>query len=455
MQCITKSLLPGNGFANSGKWYLRLDDGRIAIDFSGRIELESSIEDNVELVTLNNGTREVSFWRIKDKVYTLNFNKNIDFPQKAVFTDAYSAFGCDDGMYVKYNVNGAYGIFFINTGEYPTVEISLSFARKFKEIDYENDYFYVTTSCKKSPYEIYNLLGDRIDVSSYKTRLVGLERLRYDKRSIWFIEFNKKQIPEDILSVKVIEQGELRIIKVETDTKNYYYNEKLRLLFTHDAQGCTDKVVKPSRESIAYENACFIYRMEGEKVIQVSYVEFYNDKYYWRTLHGQNGIECYEPGTKHYRLENIDDPEELERFFVIDGAIYQIHDAKFIKLTHDICASKYNFVCTHCGSDYVTPYHYTILGYDKQNLCYIASLTTNKLFAEDSLSEFAAGIDEAKIYKGKKRVLVVNRDGEVILDEPAERIEVLKSYGKKVYVVAKDDSELRLYDECGHRLQPR
>ena len=85
----SKKIVPESFVFINGIPYFRLKDGSIAVEKVTKVIINSSLDDNVELITLDCGSKEVNFWKIANKIYALASSSCLTIDKDTTFIDCY------------------------------------------------------------------------------------------------------------------------------------------------------------------------------------------------------------------------------------------------------------------------------------------------------------------------------------------------------------------------------
>lgn len=205
-----KQFLPQNFEIVNGINYFRLEDGRVAVERTSNVTIDSSKEDIVELIMLEYDSMTVRLWKTNGKLYALASSSCVTIPEDTTFVDCYSSTNYPEGQYVKYISSGRCGIIYVSETEVSQV---ISYENGYTDICFENNLFYAESKEGDNKYHVIGESGKLLGAFPSKCRKLDGYMLFYDDNSI-FINSSKFDIPGGVSSVEVIKQEKITFVKV-------------------------------------------------------------------------------------------------------------------------------------------------------------------------------------------------------------------------------------------------
>lgn len=430
-----KQILPQNFEIINGINYFRLEDGRIAVEKTSKVTINSSKEDIVELITLEYNSNTVRFWKTNGKLYALASSSCVTIPEDITFIDCYSSTNYPEGHYVKYMSFGRCGIIYVSETEVSHV---ISYENGYTEICFENNLFYADSKEGNNKYHVTGESGKLLGTFPSKCRKLDRYMLFYDDSSI-FIGSSKFDIPGGVSYVKVIKQEKITFVKVVNSNGIYYYTKNIEYLF--------GPIHKDEIHEIDDES-CFVYEVVNDKVVQVFYINITEDAYVCKNLHSKKGIECH-----------VFSDETNAMFFFADKVLYVLQDNEFIPIINEADVDQY-VICLN-GVYWGYRRKYIIVGYKKNIPVYLAYYDSSKykkeVYNKCTLEKIADGCKKrdgkfSHICKKGNYIVVIDPDGKVVLSVKGVNCYKKEYHNESVYVVEKDENEIALYRTDGKEI---
>lgn len=425
MEKIEK-MLPKNFEIVNGINYFRLEDGRVAVEKTSNITINSSKEDIVELITLEYNSKTVRFWRTNDKLYALASSSCVTIPDDTTFMDCYSSNNYHEGQYVKYMSSKGCGIIYVSETEVSHV---ISYESSYTEICFENNLFYAVSKEGDKKYHIIGESSKLLGTFPSKCKKLDRYMLFYDDYSI-FVDSSQFDIPNGISSVEVIKQREITLVKVVNSNGIYYYTKGIEYLFgpirKDEIHGIDNK-------------SCFVYEVVNKAVIQVFYIDITEETYICKSLSSQKGIEC-----------PIFNSKSNGKFFVADNVLYVLKDKEFTPLIEGINTNQYVLY------DYedIWGRGWSIVGFLKNIPVYHAyySAGNSSVWNEGTLERIANGYMGSHICRKGNHIVIIELDGKLVLDVKGENCYKKKYRYKSIYVIEEEEENIELYWSNGTKV---
>lgn len=426
-----KQILPQNFEIVNGINYFRLEDGRVAVERTSNVTINSSKEDIVELITLEYNSKTVRLWKTNCKLYALASSSCVTIPEDTTFVDCYSSTNYPEGQYVKYMSPGRCGIIYVSETEVSHV---ISYENGYTEICFENNLFYADYKEGDNKYHVIGESGKLLGAFPSKCRKLDGYMLFYDDSSI-FIDSSKFDIPGGVSSVEVIKQDKITFVKVVNSKGIYYYTKGIEYLF--------GPIQKDEMHGIDHES-CFVYEVVNKKVVQVFYIKTTEDTYVCKNLSSKKGIECH-----------VFSSESNGKFFVADKALYALRDKDFIILINGVDADKY--VITAQKNNWSRSWRHTIVGYQENIPVYLAHYESSykkEVYDKGKLERIADGYKTrdgkfSHICRKGNYIVVIDPDGKVVLSVEGENCYKKEYRNGPIYVVEKGKNNIALYRTDG------
>jgi len=259
-------------------YWLRREDGKITIGKPDVVYFETDEKDDVEFVIFEEKSRKLYFWKINGTRFNALASKSfIDLPKETCFVnvdiieDYYERFG-----YVIYEVNGSYGVLFVNDSEIKIIfshENNFSTPSIFNNIKQAGNYniFYTNNMFFDVNTNKYHVLNDKIE----KLRVVGDDELIIitTDKDIKVFTIGLEQV--DRVSLEIADRVEFSKIQSGSKTFNYlfYFNCKKLVkvtYFINTYYGCNKTINSFSGIEIKYDYydlKNFILYEDGKKKI--------------------------------------------------------------------------------------------------------------------------------------------------------------------------------------------
>lgn len=424
-----KQILPQNFVTVNGRTYFRLEDGRIAVDTTSNVIIDSSKEDTVELITLGSELKEMRFWKIGSKIYALTSSTYVDIPKDTTFVDLYNTIYYPDGVYVKYISSGNCGIIYVSETD---VSIVISHESYYTDICFRNELFYADKIIGESHCHVIAKTEQLVLPSRRQILKDGI--LFYDDKKI-FIDSEEFEIPNGIISVEFINNDDMTFVKVVNSEGIYYYTKEISYLLGP---------IQEHEIIFIGKKACYIHEITNGDIVNVIYIENKEGAYICQNLSCDKGITVYQ-------VKKRDD--ELRFFATRDKALYLFKE-KFILLIKDVDVD--TFVFTKVNWWYK---ECSIIGLRKEKPVYWASYndSNNKITDSCTLDIIDNGFENSTICRKRDEILIINEEGQIILSTTGENCYKRKTCFKNswhktlIYIVEKSNYEIELYDASGKK----
>lgn len=425
-----KQILPQNFEIVNGINYFRLEDGRVAVERTSNVTINSSKEDIVELITLEYDSKTVRFWKTKGKLYALASKSCVTIPEDTTFVDCYSSENYLEGQYVKYISTGRCGIIYVSETEVSHV---ISYEKGYTEICFENNLFYADSKKGDNKYHVIGESGKLLGAFPSKCRKLDGYMLFYDDSSIFINSSSSKwDISGGVTSVEIIKQDKITFVKVINNNGIYYYTKGIEYLFGPIKE---DEIHSINQES------CFVYEVVNKKVVQVFYTKVTEDTYVCKNLSSTKGIECH-----------IFSSEPNGKFFVADKVLYVLQDEEFISLINGVDTDEY-VISAQARYSSGTRWSYTIVGYKKNIPVYFAYCEKKEVYDEGTLEQVADGHEDQNIFRKGEYIVIIDNNGKVVLYVKGKNCYKKKcSYNTSIYVVEQDEDNIEIYWTNGKKM---
>ena len=320
----TKKFFPESFVTINGIMYFRLDNGNIAVERTSKVTIFCSKEDSVELITLENTSKEIKFWKINNMLYALASSSCISIPDDIKFVDIYFSNNYPEGQYIKYTSSNRYGIIYVSETEISSV---ISHEDGYVDICFENNIFYATAPDGENRYHVIGESGKLLGSFPSKCRKLDGYLLFYNKSKI-YINSREFDIADGISSVNVVNvENKFTFIKVISNKGLYLYTKEMIYLF-----GPIQNETLLQYE-ILNAHSLFVHIFSNNKYNQVFYINFIDDTFKCKNIFCENGLSH-----QHFKYENSN-----INFFSTDTTLYFFDRKKadFIQVTTDLSTVTY------------------------------------------------------------------------------------------------------------------
>ncbi len=274
--------------------YFRTPNGSLAFIKSTNIVMQTSEEDEVNIIILEEGDIKGVVFKVNDKYYThdlkvcLNEDFDIDdFGKIYVYNKRNKKY-----IFIEYITKSGKGVIDISEG------IIISHLKGYYEISFENGIFYANLKYDDGNcnYHILDIKGSILSESENRLKKVDGYGIYYSENHI-FMDLKKNsndiyiatdnetvygndwfEVPENVLSVEVIMlNGKAKIIKVLGKDKDYYFNCKGEYYAT----------LKTSKVKVLRQTVLVIKEYEGELCTKLTLLD---EKDYYAAIQSKKGI---------------------------------------------------------------------------------------------------------------------------------------------------------------------
>lgn len=427
-----KKLLPSNFVIINGIPYFRLENGTVSVENPNHVTINVSVQDDVELVTLNSISKEVNFWKVtdlQDNIYALASCCHIAVPKDITFDKFYFSKSYPEGVYVKYFSAGNCGILYVSETKVSTV---ISHTEGYSEICFENGLFYAEDNNEENKYYILNESGGFFGVFPSRCKKLNDYLLFYDDNKI-FVGSDEYEIPGGITSIEVLNNENIILVKIINNNGVYYYTKNISYLL--------GPIQKHSIITIN-EDKCYITETVDTKIINVFYISYKNETYTCESISCDTGIV----------MHHVFDCD----FFSTNDSLYVISDENFLLLFNDIDVDKFSFKARHKNLKIAAK---TIIGF-KNNIpvLYAEYSYDNKTADLQSLTIIDSDFDNGiHICKKDNKILVIDKDGNVILSSTGEhcykkQVHITNHLKPRLIYIVEDNGIIYLYKHNGEPL---
>ena len=286
--------------------YFRLKDGQIAVEEISNVIISSSKDDDIELITLDCGQKQVNFWKVNNEIHALASSSFITLPEDTTFIECYSSKIYHDGHYVKYMSSEGCGILYVSDTEVSNV---ISHEEGYEQITFEDNIFYADSLKDKNSYQVIEESGRVLGSFTSKCQKVKGYKLFYDDNSI-LTNSKKVDVPGGVSSVQIIKEiansscveipNPRKIVKVINNQGIFYYTDKLDYLLG-PVQDVKVYATKDSREPMS-KHEIYLYYFDPCIIAADGSVYVYKDGRL-NTLINELDVDKY----CIYSLRNYDD----------------------------------------------------------------------------------------------------------------------------------------------------
>lgn len=227
----TTKLLPGSVEEVNGIIYFRLANGNVATKNTSNVIIESTSNDCVELITFETNSANLVpvFWKVNNKLYTLNASSFILVPENISFIQYYNNIQ-EKKNYIKYVVKDKCGIICVSESK---IEILISHEESYVEISYGVNLFFAQLELKRD--EIEYVIIDEIGrvISTFRKGSKKIEGY-----NLFYNDFNNCNdcsvgaIRGGIASIELKKLPSVTLIEIEDKSGHYhYYSDRMKFLF--------------------------------------------------------------------------------------------------------------------------------------------------------------------------------------------------------------------------------
>lgn len=398
--------------------YFRLENGKLAVGDHGPsfVRLDTSRQDSVELITLDEYQKIVQFWKINDKFYSLNLSSYIEISDQITFVDYYFSNDYSDEVYIKYFEAGkGYGIIYVYKSR---ITHLIASSRRFTEISFEDDLFYAKDA--KNKYHIIDINANELGVFATKCKKTPGFSIFYDNKKIYGSS-SEVEVPNGIETLELVAREDWKLLKISNASGIYYYSRRLEYILGPIKK---DRITSDYRYTTS--SNCLIYEIIDEKVTQVFYVTDDDNCCFCRNLSCKDGINTYYEGGEYY--------------FLASNTFYHYCRAtsKFVPIINGVDADSYSIISKR-GAVIL------IVAYKNENPFYIAQyFTKEEKVIDDGLEYLCSGFKkDTYIFKDNKNnsIFGITKNGEKLFFTYGINCEKIKLYNSAFNFSALHDAK--------------